>query len=887
VNLDKETNAVILFDAHGGRGGRGGNGGKGGNGGNAGDGGRGGSGGNGSNATRAGQNGQNGGDGGPGGDGGDGGHGGRGGNAGQSGNGGDGGSIVIDTTNPALLMLAECNSLGGPAGEQAHPGPGGIGGRGGSGGQGGFGGSGGMGGPSDANNASGSSGWSGNSGRCGNSGHNGASGSDGYPANPARSGRDGTVLFRIFDDSQPNLLIEQGPTRYNVRVSRYTVQGIIDDGIFEPGEEIAIRDIQILNDGSLTVPAFQVALTIPSNDGFISSQTVYYLPEIKPGETFNVPQEFRGSIAPDMRQTVVDRYISKSTILTSATLLKRPFDDSIVNTVLTVGYPIQISLMSNPQQMGRAELGRFRVELNNSSRLNYGCATNMGEIRYRIVLDQRLKCNQGNVIEGQIDILYANSAIIAHEFDILIDERSEFFERIPWSVELFFKGRKIEHATNGVRIAPNFVEYATNSDVLFVTDQHITRKEFLLYQRIFEGLGLQCNFWDCERYGGFSNVQHPVTWVDKFKGKLIVIPSAQQDDLIRLMSARDLFAHFVSDHKPIPVQRSLLSSTLELDDPVIYSYDSGLVVVGGPTILDLLNHLFKFVTPIPINEKELQGVYLINNPSQQDLITKCTNFANKLQEKEPSRHFTVNSIFAPKKMSPMKYLLGTAEQRELPLACVERVVFVQKGPQEVSQFLSLDPFDACKSAIFPTDSRFFATLYSIVSASPIKTKIRLLRGGLLAREENWRFRTREGIEFSLTEILKATLYIDLKEEFVFIDRPLYRVERLYDQLLHGPQELYAFKDAIDILWHVLYRLDKATYWKGWSRLQGLFHKRKQLEKLMQDISKLLFSNNMKKNVNGLDEIKKQAEKDANKELRLFTVAVKPLQTKMHVEMINK
>jgi hypothetical protein len=234
----------------------------------------------------------------------------------------------------------------------------------------------------------------------------------------------------------------------------------------------------------------------------------------------------------------------------------------------------------------------------------------------------------------------------------------------------------------------------------------------------------------------------------------------------------------------------------------------------------------------------------------------------------------------------LTYLLGSAEVRELPIDCTERVVFTQKG-QDVAQFLSLDPFDACKSTVFPTDSRFFATLYSIVSALPVPTKVKLLRGGLLAREENWKFRTRDGIEFNLGEIIKTTLYMDLKEEFVFADRPLYRLNILADLVLHGNQELYAFKDAISVIWHVLHRLEKATFWKGWSVFQELHQKRKQMAKIKQDLEKFLFSEEMKKNVNGLDEIKKESEADVKKELRLFTVATRPLHGKRHKESIDK
>jgi hypothetical protein len=782
-------------------------------------------------------------------------------------------------------MCVDYNVDAGVPGELSPPGRGGISGRGGSGGSGGSSGSGGSGGRSTQDRPAGHSGSSGRSGNSGSRGRDGHSGNDGQSARSGRVARNGTILLRVFDTENPGLLLEQGPTRYNVRVESYTVHGIIEDGIFEPGEEIVIRNVRVVNDGSLSVPAFRVALSMPPCLGFFATEAPYYLPEIKPGQVFDVPQEFRGIIAPDPRAVVNEKYVASAVIRSQAILAHRPFKDALKETVLPAAYPVQVALLSNPLQMGRGEYGRFRLEIHNHSTLDYGCTTGNGDLHYKIIMDKQLRCDEGQVLEGKVDVIPARSSLIIREFGIGVDDQSEFFERLHWHVELYLRGKKIEHATSGVRIAPNFVE-DNNFDALFVTDQHITRREFLLYQRIFEGLGLTCNYWDVERYAGFSNTQTPVTWVDKYRGKLIVLPAAQSHDLMRLMLPRDLFSHFSAGTKPVVVKRSLLSSTVETDESTTHSYDSGLVVIGGPPPLDLMNFLFSAVQPQAVDPKELKDIYLINNPAPEDLTTKCLNYAGKRRDAEPSRHFSISSKFAPQKLKTFSYQLGTAEIRELPVDCLERLVCTAKG-QEVAQFLSLDPFDACKTTVFPTDSRFFATLYSIVSALPIKTKVKLLRGGLLAREENWKFRTREGVEFPLIDIVKATLYMDLKEEFVFVDRPLYRLDILSDLILHGDPENYAFKDAIVVLWHVIHRLDKSTFWKGWSILQQLHQKRTQLTNTKKNLEKFLFSENMKRNVNKLDEIRIEAELDAKSELRTFTVLTRPLQSAQQMDLIHK
>ena len=53
-------------------------------------------------------------------------------------------------------------------------------------------------------------------------------------------------------------------------------------------------------------------------------------------------------------------------------------------------------------------------------------------------------------------------------------------------------------------MAPFYIGKDEPADILFVTGPEITRQLFVLYQTMFEYLGVSLDFWDVEREKGFS-----------------------------------------------------------------------------------------------------------------------------------------------------------------------------------------------------------------------------------------------------------------------------------------------------------------------------------------------------------------------------------------------
>ncbi len=223
---------TIELDARGGDGGGGGIGGRGGDGGRGRDG---------SDATRYSD----------GGDGGDGGSGGDGGNGSRGGDGGPGGviEIAVAERDTALLMLIEHDSDGGDGGAPGANGFGGDAGRGGSGGS------------SYSWTETETSRNSDGSQSTRSVSHRNSGGSDG------RRGRDGRPGTAVLEPGQKGALgrfsiqvhgeggkEERYPSRYRLCLVGFTHGGRVDDGIYEPGEEIVVSAVEVENLGGMPMP---------------------------------------------------------------------------------------------------------------------------------------------------------------------------------------------------------------------------------------------------------------------------------------------------------------------------------------------------------------------------------------------------------------------------------------------------------------------------------------------------------------------------------------------------------------------------------------------------------------------------------------------------------
>lgn len=351
--------APIALVAVGGRGGHGGRGGSGG------DGARGTSG---TDASRhfSGTNGGTGGDGGAAGAGSDGGE------------GGGGGQVVVRTNerDTHLLMLVQANVIGGAGGapgEHGAPGRGGSGGRGGS-----------------------SYSWTDTESYTDSNGqsqtrttyHSSSGGSDGS------SGRDGSsspvVLHRGRTGADGGFRIEvrgadarvtSYPSRYDLRLVSFAHRNENDDGVYEPGEKVYVRAIEVENVGGMPTPAHHDVVIGLVRGGFVEpeedesgrARTLTLPRSLAPGQRHLFPrEELALTLAPFVPKGPTGPLAAPETLRLHAVLpdVRRSFDafDAGVgeaNGSIVVRFPVELSAITGLSSLGAGQVTRVRVSLRN------------------------------------------------------------------------------------------------------------------------------------------------------------------------------------------------------------------------------------------------------------------------------------------------------------------------------------------------------------------------------------------------------------------------------------------------------------------------------------------------------------------------------------------
>ena len=148
----------------------------------------------------------------------------------------------------------------------------------------------------------------------------------------------------------------------------------------------------------------------------------------------------------------------------------------------------------------------------------------MGErqhLKFIITFDQRMivhsepALNGFNAIEEDIPLIQSGSSY-QRNFQVELGDLAQFFELVPFTVSIYLRGKKIENIQSSIRLTPNYfptVPGEHNYDILLFTDKQIIREEFLGYIKIIEGLGLNVNIWDIERYGKLEKFLQIINFV--------------------------------------------------------------------------------------------------------------------------------------------------------------------------------------------------------------------------------------------------------------------------------------------------------------------------------------------------------------------------------------
>jgi hypothetical protein len=163
----------------------------------------------------------------------------------------------------------------------------------------------------------------------------------------------------------------------------------------------------------------------------------------------------------------------------------------------------------------------------------------------------------------------------------------------------------------------------------------------------------------------------------------------------------------------------------------------------------------------------------------------------------------------------MSLIPGKAIIRELPMSTVEKLLLIDNNQPS---FLADDIDDTLTIKRISINTRFFAVLFAIVQGLSVRRKLKLLNSPGIALEEGWIFTDDTRGEFTLMDIIKTSLYMDLKQEFAFKNLSLTCTQ----EVLHFSQSTELNNNARIIIIEVMSRLKKEMRSRSWSPFHELY-----------------------------------------------------------------
>ena len=778
---------------------RGGDGGRGGRGGDGGEGGFGGMGGNGATGQHGLSNafgpGGNGGQGGNGGNGGCGGPGGPGGSGGDGGNAGSGGVCVLKTANPQLLVLVEADCTAGMPGAAGDGGSGGCGGCGGIGGCGGGGGMGGMGGSSRMANGytqfhpNGFPGVPGIFGLAGSNGPDGPPGSNGEDGRPAYHGG----ILWVVNSSDGNVL-HQSETRYDAEIISFKVDSANGDGIFEPNEQILVSNVVVVNSGGLPLPPGATAF-LPSTKTVKFEPTRFELcDQIYPGQSFTIPITYHGRIFDQPPPNAPGPFVSSATFHPRIQLLGRPFEKSFLQRKLTIQYPVKLAYLRSPENLGRGEISVLEIGVKNISRLPYygDGAGSGGKVALRVHLDARIiPVGSANISLSDVpytitydprnrDSMYIQihdippGQTVNIQVTIQMESQAELLDRCFWQADLCLRDKLIEYNFERIRVIPFYIPQDPTVDILLITSETVSRKEFVFWQNIFQILGVTVDFWDTTRCNGFSvdlqtNDRHEISWKGRYKGKLILYPHTD----LKLLWGADIVDHFHGESRSdSPLNDFHSSMILYLPSSRARSRPSNSFYNRGD--LAVLRRLAAVDRSIAIPIDAYGGKHLFQ-PGSCFVTTKPYHdwerkYLKQLEKEVPNQAPAVfkREVKIRRSTGFLRYNYGRVDLRRIPLLRSCKFAVYDGAGGSIVSMGSDDCHLSPSSDTIPLASNYGQVFLTTLYGMNVKSKLKLLQMRLAEDYPTMRpsvaFKLPNGYTLTIPEMVMVTIAWEVADE---------------------------------------------------------------------------------------------------------------------------
>ena len=306
-----------------------------------------------------------------------------------------------------------------------------------------------------------------------------------------------------------------------------------------------------------------------------------------------------------------------------------------------------------------------------------------------------------------------------------------------------------------------------------ITNENITRKQFVFWQRILQLAEVTVDFWDTPRYNGLSvdittNRRHAITWEGRYSGKMILYPYCS----LNLLWGIDIVRHFHGEyHRGAPLREQNSSMVLFLPPSQPRLPQQGQFTDCGDR--DVIRHL-SFVHPsieLPANTS-YSGRHCYK-PDTEGVCTLLPCFAKrsavrpylhwekkqlkKLEKENPAQSATV--IMRNTNITSagyFRYNYGQVDLRHVPLLRSSKLLVVDGAGGSVVNMSNDDFHLKPTSNEIPLASNFGQVFLAVLFGLPMKCKLALLKNR--ANEEGTSivetsFTTPNGISLSRAELV--------------------------------------------------------------------------------------------------------------------------------------
>lgn len=353
----------------------------------------------------------------------------------------------------------------------------------------------------------------------------------------------------------------------------------------------------------------------------------------------------------------------------------------------------------------------------------------------------------------------------------MMDCDAQLCDTCVWQADLHYRGKLVEYMVQDIRVTPAYTPPSPRSslgDVLMITNDLISGTEFALWQKIFDILNVNADYWDTNKGKEESNPTPPPpvrtqaegsTPTDSaprassassspvernspasplsaepfrlYAGKTIIYPHCKLEQI----PANHIVSHF--DSSP-PFSSSSSSSG---------SSDSSMLLFLSPeptpSLEDyyydhsshskVLRHLCRPEDRIKLPDGAHSGYHLLAPGTfvSRDVAVKKSErkIMKKLKAEYPTHTLAVFSQHSSiNQKSLWKYSYGSMEIRRCTLArscnfqCVDGV-----GGSPTSMGVD-DPLLTVKSREFPLASKFGQVFLAVLVSIPLKCKLNLFKG---------------------------------------------------------------------------------------------------------------------------------------------------------------